>query len=332
MTTPGSIGRRGRYAPSPTGEMHLGNALSALLAWLSTRAAGGRFVMRMEDLDRARVKPGYAGQILEDLAWFGIDWDEGPDVGGPHPPYEQSARIEHYLAAFERLRGREQVYPCFCSRRDIASASSAPQTPGEERRYPGTCRSLDPVEATSRIDRGDRHAWRFRVDATECPRWEDLGRGSCGGAEPPGDFVILRSEGPELDPARVMPAYQLAVVVDDAAMQIDEVVRGDDLLPSTGKQILLQQALGFATPAFGHGPLLLGPDGVRLSKRHAGTSLRELREAGRSAAELVGLLAGRVGIRPDSRPVAAAALIGEFCWSRLAAAPEGLILADPKRF
>jgi len=141
---------RGRYAPSPTGELHLGNASSALLAWLSIRARGGSFVMRMEDLDRNRVRPHLAQQILDDLTWLGIDWDEGPDLGGPHAPYEQWQRLPSYTAAFERLRRAGRLYPCFCSRRDIAAAASAPQAPGDELRYPGTCRELDPGGADAR--------------------------------------------------------------------------------------------------------------------------------------------------------------------------------------
>ena len=154
---------RGRYAPSPTGEMHLGNASSALLAWLSVRAREGAMVLRMEDLDHGRVRPQYAPGLLRDLAWMGLDWDEGPDVGGPHGPYEQSPRTSFYLDALERLRDAGRLYPCFCSRRDIAAAASAPQEPGDELRYPGTCRGLDPGEARDRIDRGQRHAWRFRM-------------------------------------------------------------------------------------------------------------------------------------------------------------------------
>ena len=252
---------RGRYAPSPTGELHVGNASSALLAWLSIRSRGGSFVMRMEDLDQNRVRPGLAEQILEDLDWLGLDWDEGPDRGGGHSPYEQWARLDRYEAAFERLRADGQVYPCFCSRKDVAAAASAPQTPGDEVRYPGTCRSIEPARAADRVASGDRHAWRFRVRSARAPVFTDLVYGTRQDDRAPGDFVVYRADG--------VPAYQLAVVVDDGAMEVNEVVRGDDLLASTTKQILLIEALSLDVPVYGHVPLLLGKDGIRLSKRHA---------------------------------------------------------------
>jgi glutamyl-tRNA synthetase len=313
---------RGRYAPSPTGELHLGNASSALLAWLSIRARGGSFVMRMEDLDRNRVRQGLAGRILDDLAWLGIDWDEGPDNGGPHEPYGQWARLDRYGIALARLKEMGRAYPCFCSRKDIASAASAPQSPGDEIRYPGTCRDLDPAEAGGRIEAGDRHAWRFRVGADERPSFEDLvhGRWSAENLESPGDFVISRADG--------VPAYQLAVVVDDAEMGIDEVVRGDDLLPSTARQLLIYRALGWEPPLFGHVPLLLGSDGIRLSKRHESVTVRELRERGFSAEELTGRLAALLGLRPSARPVAASELVEGFALADLEPAPGGLVV-DP---
>jgi glutamyl-tRNA synthetase len=309
---------RGRYAPSPTGEVHLGNASSGLLAWLSIRSRGGSFVMRTEDLDRNRLRPGLAERILEDLAWLGLDWDEGPDRGGPFAPYEQWSRRERYAAALGRLRAAGRVFPCFCSRKDIAAAASAPQTPGDELRYPGTCRWLDPDQARRRIEGGRRHAWRFKVEPGQRPRFVDLVRGPWGEdqAEAPGDFVVSRSDD--------SPAYQLAVVVDDAEMGIDEVVRGDDLLLSTARQLLLYEALGWTPPAFGHVPLLLGPDGVRLSKRHAGTSLRELRESGFGPERIVGRLAWLAGLRPRPDPVAAAELVKGFSLDRVQPAPEGI--------
>jgi len=312
---------RGRFAPSPTGAAHLGNASTALLAWASARAAGGRFVLRVEDLDGPRVQPGCEAEILSDLRWLGLDWDEGPDVGGPVGPYRQSERFASYERAFETLRARGNVYPCFCSRKDVAAAASAPQEPGDEVRYPGTCRDLDAAAARDRIARGERHAWRFRVEADHAPPFDDRAHGPSGGpgAEPPGDFVVRRHDG--------SAAYQLAVVVDDAAMGIDEVVRGDDLRASTGRQLLLFRALGLAAPRFGHVPLLLGADGVRLSKRHRGTSLAEVRAAGWSPERTVGYLAGRIGIA-DGTPMAAGRLAREFDWSRLAPSRDG-IRVDP---
>jgi glutamyl-tRNA synthetase len=271
----------------------------------------------MEDLDGPRVVPGAAERILEDLAWLGLDWDEGPDVGGPGAPYEQSLRMSVYRDAFERLRGEGLVYPCFCSRKDIASAASAPQEPGDEVRYPGICRSLDPAEAGRRIESGRAHAWRFRVEGEDAPAFDDLVRGRCDGAAP-GDFVVRRADG--------TPAYQLAVVVDDAAMAITEVVRGDDLLPSAARQLLLYRALGLDPPAFGHVPLLLGPDGVRLSKRHAGTAIRELREAGLAAERIVGRLALLLGLRPEPAPVHPSGLAASFSLAGLLPAPDGITI------
>jgi len=309
---------RGRYAPSPTGELHLGNASSALLAWLSIRSRGGAFVMRMEDLDRNRVRPGLAEQILEDLVWLGLDWDEGPDRGGAHAPYEQWARLDRYEAAFERLREAGKVYPCFCSRKDVAAAVSAPQAPGDEVRYPGTCREVDPEQAAKRVSSGARHAWRFSVAPGRGSAFDDLVRGPQRDDRAPGDFVVYRAD--------AVPAYQLAVVVDDAAMGINEVVRGDDLLPSTAKQLLLIEALTFEVPVYGHVPLLLGPDGVRLSKRHRGVTLRELRDRGASPEGTIGRLAHLLGIRPEPGPVSAGDLVDGFRLSDLQAVPDGIMI------
>jgi glutamyl-tRNA synthetase len=314
----GDPGPRGRYAPSPTGELHLGNASSALLAWLSIRARGGTFVIRTEDLDRNRVRPELAGRILEDLAWLGLDWDEGPDRGGPCGPYEQWPRLPRYRSAFERLRDAGLVYACFCSRRDVAAAASAPQAPGDEIRYAGTCRGGDPAQAAERIRRGARHSWRFRVPAGPPPGFVDRVHGEQRSAPPPGDFVVFRADG--------VPAYQLACVVDDAAMRIDEVVRGDDLLASTERQLLLYEALELRAPEFAHVPLLLGADGARLSKRHRGVTLRELREAGLTEREIVGRLAALLGILASYRPVAARELVAGFDLSAVPPAPRGIVV------
>ena len=313
---------RGRYAPSPTGHLHLGNASTALIAWLSVRARDGCFVMRMEDLDRGRVRPGLAESILEDLEWLGIDWDEGPDRGGPSAPYEQSARATLYDRAFDELRESGRVYPCFCSRKDIAAAASAPQTPGDEARYPGTCRDLDPDDVSARLREKRPPAWRFRVEPEPGPPFLDWIRGRCApaGGLPPGDFVIRRMDG--------VAAYQLAVVVDDAAMEITEVIRGDDLLPSTVRQLILYEALGHSPPAFAHVPLLLGPDGARLSKRHEGVTVRELRDAGLGARAIVGRLAHLIGLRPTAEPVHPRELIDVFSFDDIVEAPEG-IPTDP---
>jgi glutamyl-tRNA synthetase len=297
---------RGRYAPSPTGEIHLGNASTALVAWLSARSRGGAFVMRLEDLDGPRLLPGAAERIAADLRWLGLDWDEGYDVGGPYAPYVQSARLDRYRGALERLKAAGRVYPCFCSRRDIAAAASAPQQPGDETPYPGTCRERTDAPP----DR--RPAWRFRVDPGSPSSFDDAIFGRFE-APLPTDFVVWRNDG--------TPAYQLAVVVDDAAMGITEVVRGEDLLVSTLRQLALYHALGLPIPAFAHAPLLLGADGVRLSKRHEGTSLARLREAGHRPEAVVARLAAWLGLRSDPSPLDARALVADFDLGRVRKAP-----------
>ncbi|HEV2130547.1 MAG TPA: tRNA glutamyl-Q(34) synthetase GluQRS, partial [Longimicrobiaceae bacterium] len=258
---------RGRFAPSPTGELHLGNLRTALLAWLQVRAAGGSFVMRIEDLDQGRVRPGMMEAQLADLRWLGLDWDEGPDVGGAFGPYLQSQRQERYEAALRRLAEQGLLYECFCSRKDIAAALSAPHGPAEEGpRYPGTCR-----ESSAEERAGTPAALRLRVPPGEVC-FQDLlfGRLCFAPAEETGDFVVRRKDG--------IAAYQLAVVVDDAAMEITHVLRGADLLSSTARQLLLYDALDLPPPEWLHVPLLLGPDGERLSKRHGAVTLREVRE------------------------------------------------------
>ena len=301
----GGMSVRGRYAPSPTGAIHLGNASTALLAWLSVRARGGAYVMRIEDLDAPRVVAGATRRLLDDLAWLGLDWDEGPDVGGRYGPYAQGARRSLYDEAFERLRAGGFVYRCFCSRRDIQAAASAPQAPGDEVLYPGTCRRLGEDEVGARVAAGKPCAYRFRIEADELSGFDDLVDGRFE-PEPGsiGDFVVRRADG--------VPAYQLAVVVDDVAMRIGEVVRGRDLLASTVRQLVLYRALACEPPVFGHVPLILGADGIRLSKRHEGATLAELRAAGERPETLVGRLAGWLGLRPTAAPVTAAELADGF--------------------
>ncbi len=325
---------RGRYAPSPTGEIHLGNASSALCAWLSIRARDGLFVMRMEDLDAGRSRPELAGRLLDDLRWLGLDWDEGCGEPGEYGPYVQSERTASYEQAFDRLKEAGRLYPCFCSRKDIAAAASAPQSAApqgaapavaaeaSERLYPGTCRDLDPAEARRRIEDGKRHAWRLRVAAADRPDFDDLVCGRWEGAaqQPPGDFVVRRSDGAF--------AYQLAVVADDAAMAINEVVRGNDLLSSTPKQLLLYRALGLPLPVFGHVPLLVDGEGVRLSKRQQGITLRELRERGLTAEQVVGYLAHLLGLRERPVPVSPSVLADGFELAALRSTPR-IVTVDP---
>ncbi len=269
---------RGRFAPSPTGRIHLGTARTALVAWLRARASGGAFVLRLEDLDRPRVVPGAAAALSADLRWLGLDWDEGPDVGGRFAPYVQSERTERYRAALMTLRDRGHVYPCTCSRKEIAEIASAPHD-GAGPLYPGTCRA-----GPTRPERPA--AFRFALD--EPPRFVDVGKGPSPPGLGAGDFVVARADGGL--------SYQLAVVVDDAAMRITEVVRGDDLFDSTPQQLALYRALDLEAPSFLHVPLVLGPDGARLAKRHGAVSIHELRERGHEPSELVGWLAHGLGL------------------------------------
>jgi glutamyl-tRNA synthetase len=268
---------RGRIAPSPTGLMHLGHARTFWTAIERARSANGTLVYRNEDIDPARCKPEFAAAALEDLAWLGIRWDEGPDVGGPHAPYDQSARRLLYVVAFERLRATGLIYPCTCSRKDIAESAAAPHVEGDEPIYAGTCRPerLSAEENARRAALArDGVAWRFHVPDGRRMEFVDGSAGPqsiiCG--DQLGDFVVWRKDD--------WPSYQLAVVVDDAAMGITEVVRGRDLLVSTFRQLLLFETLGEAAPAFFHCPLVTDAAGVRLAKRHDSLSLRALRAQG----------------------------------------------------
>lgn len=261
---------RGRLAPSPTGYLHLGHARTFWVADERARAAGGKLVLRNDDLDRGRVRAEFVQGFLEDLHWFGCRWEEGPDVGGAFGPYNQSERLPLYREAFERLRAAGWLYPCTCSRKDILSALSAPHAGDEEPLYPGTCRTR-PVDSGAGAARAN---WRFRVPASARVEFHDLQCGAqcfVGGVDF-GDFVVWRQDD--------LPSYQLACVVDDARMQITEVVRGEDLLLSTARQWLLYEALGWRPPAFYHCPLVRDAEGRRLAKRHDSLSLRALRERG----------------------------------------------------
>ncbi len=279
---------RGRLAPSPTGYLHLGHAMTFWRAQERARKNGGALVLRIEDLDRDRCQSEFREAVADDLRWFGLAWSEGPDLGGEFGPYLQSQRRDRYFAAWKKLHAGGFIYPCTCSRRDVLNAAGAPHSENEEPIYPGTCRPVatsHPDVAAPKAFGAERVAllpvtaaatthWRFRVPDGELITFVDqrLGQQSAVAGKHFGDFVVWRADD--------IPAYQLAVVVDDAAMQISEVVRGADLVSSTFRQLLLYRALDLAPPQFYHAPLINDSLGNRLAKRHASLSLHALREAG----------------------------------------------------
>ena len=321
---------RSRYAPSPTGMIHVGNARTALTAWLSARSRGGRFVWRLEDLDLPRVVPGIAAAQVEDLAWLGLDWDEGPDVGGPFSPYTQSERSAFYEAALHRLARAGRVFPCRLSRKDLQAMASAPHGV-EEAPYPAALRprALDPgwferLCGAGRPDAAIRFLVHDRpvsfVDRVQGPVEERVDLAV-------GDFVLKRRDG--------LWAYQLAVVVDDLAMEIDDVVRGADLLASTARQIQLIEALGGEPPAYAHVPLMVNARGEKLSKRDQGLTLRSLRDAGIAPEAVAGYLAHSLGLLDRPEPCRPADLLPVFAWEKIGRSdwvlPENLAGQLPRR-
>jgi glutamyl-tRNA synthetase len=305
----------GRLAPSPTGAQHIGNSRTYLLAWLSARSQNGRVVLRIEDVDSPRIKPGAATGACDDLRWLGLDWDGEPVV--------QTRRIHLYENALKTLQSRELVYPCTCSRADVDRAASAPHAEHEGPVYPGTCAGRCVADAAALDDLP--YCWRFRVPEYS-PAWVDGFRGptaidlrTLGG-----DFVVWKAPRPGVE---ATPAYQLAVVVDDAAQGVTEVLRGDDLIPSTPRQLLLYEALGQPPPRFIHVPLVVGPDGRRLAKRHGDTRLSALRAAGVTAERLIGLLAWSCGWIPEIRPIRACELLSLF---RLDSVPNRPFVLTPE--
>ena len=299
---------RARLAPSPTGGLHVGNVRTLMLAWLSARAAGGAVILRIEDLDQARCRPEFTEQMLADLRWLGLDWDEGPDTGGPHAPYAQSERLDRYRDALAQLARMGLAYPCVCSRAEVAAAASAPHgSTGPF--YPGTCRDRFADANDARQQTGRDPAWRF--DSRRCPRvpWRDAFRPDAVMPDAVDDFVLWRAD--------ETPAYQLAVVVDDLAMGVTEVVRGNDLADSTPRQLALIQALGGQAPAYRHVPLVLDDTGRRLAKRTGATQVAELRRLGVRPEQLTGLLAHSAGLAHAADPVPLRALAGSFAWSRV---------------
>jgi glutamyl-tRNA synthetase len=301
----------GRLAPSPTGGLHLGHARTFLIAWLAARHAGGRVILRIEDLDRSRVRAGAAQTALDDLHWLGLDWNEGPDIGGPSAPYVQSERTRFYEEMLESLKRTESVYPCTCTRADVARAASAPHSDEEEPAYPGTCSRRCVADAAALED--GPFAWRFRVPPG-LVAWDDLclGRVELDPARLGGDFIVARNHAGH--------SYQLAVVADDSAMGVNQVIRGDDLVSSTPRQILLYRQAGWSIPQFGHVSLAVEIDGRRLAKRDGSLKLATLREKGIDPRLLIGALVHSCGWTQEAIPMLPGGAIGMF--DRMSHSPE----------
>ena len=296
------MGSDGRYAPSPTGALHLGNLRTALLAWLFARSAGARFLVRVEDLDAGRVRAGVEQRQLSDLAALGIDWDP--------PVVRQSERLDSYADALDRLDRDGRLYPCFCTRAEIREAASAAHGPLPEGAYPGTCRELTAAERADREAAGRPPA--LRLDARgERVAFADRLLGDQVGAVD--DFVVRRGDG--------TPAYNLAVALDDSAQRVGEVVRGADLVDSTPRQLLLAGLLGLAAPSYAHVPLVLGPDGARLAKRHGSVTLADRVALGQTPAEVVSWMAATTGQAEAGERVTAAELVARFDPGRIPAGP-----------
>ncbi len=275
---------RVRFAPSPTGHLHVGNARTALFNWLLARGHDGTFILRIEDTDSERSTAASEQAIIEDLHWLGLEWDEGPDLGGPHRPYRQSERLALYGSYARDLIRRAQAYYCFCAAAELEAERKAAHAAGVAPKYGGRCRAIPPEDAARRLADGARAAVRFVVPSGRDIAFDDLVRGDVSfNTDLIGDPIIIRSDG--------RPAYNFAVVIDDALMEITHVVRGEDHISNTPRQILIYEALGFAQPRFAHLSLVLGPDHAPLSKRHGATSVAEFREKGFLPEALVNYLA-----------------------------------------
>ncbi len=292
-----------RLAPSPTGALHLGNIRTFMWAWLSIRSQGGTMLMRIEDLETPRVKPGVAEKMLDDLRWLGFDWDGEIVV--------QTQRRNYFAEIFESLKSQNALYPCVCTRSDmLAAAQGAPNEGDHELRYPGTCRTRSELEMRDRSAHSDRApAWRLKTSLREI-EFDDLlsGKHRINPHAEVGDFIVAR--GPD------NPAYQLAVVADDIASHVTEVVRGDDLIPSTARQLLLYQLLNAAPPRYGHVPLLIGPDGKRLAKRHGDARIASFRNQGIRPERIIGTLARWSGLIDES-DAKLSDLISVWSWQKL---------------
>jgi glutamyl-tRNA synthetase len=262
-----------RYAPSPTGDPHVGNIRQALWSWLHARHHGGAFIVRLEDTDQSRAIPGSLDRILESLRWLGIDWDEGPDIGGPFAPYVQSQRLDHYRPAAQRLVEGGHGYRCFCTPEELTALRKRQQAEHRPTGYEGKCRAIPLHEAQSRAEAGEPHVVRFRMPDDGVTAWTDALRGEIRVENSTQeDFVILKSDG--------FPTYHLAHVVDDHEMEITHVTRGEEWIPSTARHVRLFDALGYQRPVFVHTPVILGPDGGKLSKRHGAKFVLEYAQEG----------------------------------------------------
>lgn len=306
---------RVRFAPSPTGQLHIGNVRTALFNWLFARQKGGTFILRIEDTDLERSEARYETQLMEDLKWLGLDWDEGPDVGGPYPPYRQSDKMEVYQGYAERLIKEGKAYYCFCSAEELEREREQAMAEQKQPIYSGKCRNIDPPEAERRRAVGEAAAIRLKIPQHPI-RFHDIVRGDVEFShEVVSDPIIVRSNG--------MPIYNYVVVIDDADMKITHVIRGDDHISNTPKQVAVYEALGLPVPEFAHLSTILGPDGGRLSKRHGATSVANFREMGILPEALMNYLA-LLGWAPsggDREIFPKEELIKEFSLERVTASP-----------
>src|SRR5438445_5682538 len=306
---------RVRFAPSPTGQLHIGNVRTALFNWLFARQKGGAFILRIEDTDLERSEARYETQLIEDLKWLGIDWDEGPDVGGPYPPYRQSDKMDVYRGYAERLINGQKAYYCFCTAEELERDRQQAMAEQRQPNYSGKCWNLDRAEAQRRLAAGEPAAIRLRIP--EHPiRFHDIVRGDVEFSnEVVSDPIIVRSSG--------MPVYNYVVVIDDADMKITHVIRGDDHISNTPKQVAVYEALGLPAPEFAHLSTILGPDRERLSKRHGATSVANFREMGILPEALMNYLA-LLGWAPsggDREIFSPEELVREFSLERVTPSP-----------
>ncbi len=262
-----------RFAPSPTGSLHLGNARTAFFSCLWARQSGGRFILRIEDTDSERSQPRFCDELIAELRWLGLDWDEGPDIGGPAAPYSQSQRGEYYRQLYAQLQALDQAYPCYCTAEDLELSRKLQRMAGQPPRYAGTCRALTAAQRAERAARGLRPTLRFAVPSGQIIEFSDAVHGPQRFASSEiGDFIIRRDDG--------TASFFFCNAVDDSAMGVTQVLRGDDHLTNTPRQLMLLDALGLRRPGYGHVGLLVGEDGAPLSKRHGSTSAQEFRERG----------------------------------------------------